>query len=107
MKNLNKRQLALFADEIDKYGKQSENSAQEFSKFFLAGRVRELDDFRKTQRRYRWHKQLKARGIMVDGSARTIDVSQYNSFQDIPVPARWYVGQLIRRGYNAEFKLKL
>lgn len=107
MRQIDERQLKLFAEELDVLRKAAEESARAFSRFTLAGRVKKIEDLRKTQRRYRWHKQLKARGITVDGPSRTIDVSNHESFLDIPVPERWYVGQLIRRGYNATYKLKL
>jgi hypothetical protein len=54
-------------------------------------------------RRYYLHKQLKGK-YEIDGVNRTIDVP-HKRFKDIPVPDRYYIGQLIKMGYNAQFKI--
>jgi hypothetical protein len=42
--------------------------------------------------------------IKVDGKKKTLDVP-YAKFEDIPIGQRYYVGQLIKAGYNAQYKL--
>ena len=54
-------------------------------------------------RRYYLHQQLKGK-YQVDGRHRTIHLP-YARFSDIPIPDRYYVGQLIRLGYNIQLNL--
>ena len=54
-------------------------------------------------RRYYLHKKLKGK-YEIDGVLRTIDVP-YKRFKDIPKPDRFYVGQLLKLGYNMQFKI--
>jgi hypothetical protein len=55
-------------------------------------------------RRYYLHGVLKQK-FKVDAESRSIDISPYRCASEIPVPYRWYVGQLIKLGYNAQLKL--
>lgn len=55
-------------------------------------------------RRYYLHRVLRSQ-FKIDAENREIDITPYRSAADIPVPYRWYVGQLIKLGYNAQLKL--
>lgn len=55
-------------------------------------------------RRYYLHRVLKTK-FKVDAKSRSIDIAPFRSASEIPIPWRWYVGQLIKLGYNAQLKL--
>lgn len=54
-------------------------------------------------RRYYYHRLLKDK-YEINGVLRTIKVP-YKEFKAIPVPDRYYVGQLIQMGYNMQLEL--
>ena len=53
-----------------------------------------------------WKRRLKKSKISVDLNAREVDVSPYTEFKDIPVGPRYYVGQLIKAGFNVQIKIQ-
>ncbi|WP_432328886.1 hypothetical protein ACRQ5D_10780 [Mucilaginibacter sp. P25] len=55
------------------------------------------------RRRYYLHKQLPD-DFTVFAAGRRIKC-EYQSFMDIPVGPRWYVSELIKMGYEIQFKL--
>lgn len=55
-------------------------------------------------RRYYLHQVIK-KSFPVNAISREIDISPFRSFNEIPVPERYYVGQLIKLGYNVQLKL--
>lgn len=55
-------------------------------------------------RRYYVHRVLKNH-FRIDAEKREVDISPYSSAAEIPIPYRWYVGQLIKLGYNIQLKL--
>jgi len=57
------------------------------------------------RRRYYLHKQLKEFDEFTLFAAERRIKCQYQSFMDIPVGPRWYVSQLIKMGYEIQFKL--
>lgn len=50
------------------------------------------------------HRVLKERKFNIDVDLRQVDIP-YKSFGEIPVPERYYVGQLIKLGYNIQLRL--
>lgn len=97
-----KRQLSLFPEATIR---PRPAVRPESGHFRLDGRVKSMESIRRNQRRYYYHSALKRLGIEVEGATRTIELALYDSFQDIPVPTRWYVNQLLKMGYNAQFKI--
>lgn len=55
-------------------------------------------------RRYYLHRIVKQK-FQIDTISRQVDIRPYDSFNEIPVPERYYVGQLIKLGYNIQLKL--
>lgn len=55
-------------------------------------------------RRYYIHRVLKNH-FRIDSEQREVDIYPYTSAADIPIPWRWYVGQLVKLGYNIQLKL--
>ncbi len=58
------------------------------------------------RRRYYLHRQIQDLfNIEVNGAKRTINIAPYKTFADIPVGYRFYVGQLMKMGYNIQFEI--
>lgn len=53
-----------------------------------------------------WKRRLKKSKISVDLNTREVDVSPYTEFKDIPVGPRYYVGQLMKAGFNVQIKIQ-
>lgn len=50
------------------------------------------------------YKQLKKHGVMVYARGRLVNAPA-NCFENIPVPARYYVGQLIKQKFKVQYQL--
>ncbi|WP_042479280.1 hypothetical protein [Solitalea canadensis] len=56
-----------------------------------------------SNKRYYFNRRLKEK-YEINGAKRTIELP-FTAFEQIPQPDRYYVGQLIKQGYNVQFKL--
>ena len=57
------------------------------------------------RRRYYLHNKARKYGIRINVVNRSLDISPYTSFNEFPVPGRYYLGQLLKLGYNLQHKL--
>lgn len=53
-----------------------------------------------------WSRKVRNAGFVLDTNKRELDVTPFTQFKDIPVGPRYYVGQLIRAGYNVQLKIQ-
>jgi len=53
-----------------------------------------------------WIRRVRSAGLKVDIANREIDPYPYASFNEIPIGPRYYVGQLIKQGFNAQLKIR-
>lgn len=53
-----------------------------------------------------WIRRARKSGFHVDTALREIDPYPYKSFQDIPVGVRYYIGLLIKQGFNVQYKIR-
>lgn len=52
------------------------------------------------------YRKVRQAHFIIDPGLREIDVHPYQSFQDIPVGPRYYVGQLMKAGFNVQLKIR-
>lgn len=53
-----------------------------------------------------WIRKLRNHGFSIEKSQKEIDPYPYSSLQNIPVGARYYVGLLIKQGFNVQHKIR-
>ena len=52
------------------------------------------------------YRKVRDAGFILDPGLREIDVFPYLKFDDIPIGPRYYVGQLMKAGFNVQLKIR-
>lgn len=53
-----------------------------------------------------WIRKLRKVGFEIDFTNREIDPYPYSEFKNVPIGARYYMGLLIKQGFNVQHKIR-